>query len=283
MARLVGYVCNDRTLTHQVVEHVREALGDTPSEPTDVARGFGWFREGQSLLRKQPPQGIQSGGLGDVLADIRSREIVGYERDEARSHVGTSELQPFSFRTWLFAASEVSGLDDHREAILEDIPDHIRHNIEGTSGEGLVFHRFLASLHDRGGFGYSTSEPEVCVEACADALHRLETIASNEGGDTPLRLGNAVLASERFLLAARFDTPMYYRMFEGIEESTEEPLFAGHRPQGESHEHFRGLVTLNGFEPRGDDWKDIPARSLLWIDDDWTPTIVSIDEVDVEA
>ncbi len=282
MDRLIGYICNDNTLTHRAVEQARSELDagedDTDPRPSQLARGFGWIREGQALLRKQPPQGIQSGRFGNVLADIRGREIVGYECATESSHVETFDLQPFSFRTWLFAQVNISGLTDRRDAVLDEIPDHIRHNIDGNTDEELVFYRFLASLYDRGGFGLSTSEPEVCVQEWARSIRKLESQAADDDSDRPLELGNTTLASERFLLATRFDEPMHYRVFERLEEPTDEPLFAGHRPQGETHDHFRGVLVLNGFTPDADEWYEVPERSVLWVDNDWEPTIVSLEE-----
>lgn len=276
MSRLLGYICSDDTLHYTVMEEVADELrmGDGSDK---IGRGFGWVQEGRTLVRKQPPQGATGGELGSVVSDIPAREIVGYECDPDSSEVDTLDLQPFSYRTWVYAQDgETEFPDDEREVIWEGIPDHIRRNIDGDSLEELCFHVFLTGLHERGGFGLSQSDPEGCADALAEAVKTLGSRLEGGKNSDPVFDTDIVTISERLLLVFAGSDDVYYQKFEGIEEQHDEPLFAGHRPHIEEHPHFRAVLVTNGLQGEGNGWTQLPARHLLRVGADWE---VHVDEV----
>lgn len=271
MSRLLGYMCSDDTLTYAVMDEVADDLnGLTTGE--HIARGFGWLKEGRSLLRKQPPQGSTGVDFTNLVSDIPAREIVGYECEPERPSVDTLDLQPFCFRTWVYAQDgELSSLAGHeqQDAMLEELPDHIRRNIDGESLEEICFHVFLAALQDRGGFGLSASNPTECVSALVDTVEEIESRLDGDKSSDDIFDTDMVTVSERLLIAVAGDESVYYRKFEGIEEEQEEPLFAGHHPQVEEHPHFRAVLVTNELDDGADGWEELPPRHVMWVGSDW--------------
>lgn len=278
MSRLLGYICSDDTLTHTVLGEVADELR-MGNGNEKIGRGFGWVREGRTLLRKQPPQGATGGELGSYVSDIPAREIVGYECDPDSEAVDTLDLQPFSYRTWVYAQDgDLASLEAEREEILEEIPDHIRRNIDGDSIEELCFHVFLDELHDRGGFGMSQSDPEKCASALVDAVGRIESRLDGNKSTDGIFDTDIVAISERLLLTVAGSEDLYYRKFEGIEEEVDEGLFADHRSQTEEHPRFRAVLVTNGVQQNSGAWEQIPHRHLAWIDTDWEVRTIPLDD-----
>lgn len=278
MSRIIGYICSDDTLTHTVLEGAADPLrmGDGDEK---IGRGFGWVREGRTLLRKKPPQGASGGELGSYVSDIPAREIVGFECDPDSEAVDTLDLQPFSFRTWVYAQDgDLDSLEKKREEIRGEVPDHIRRNIDGESIEELCFHIFLDELHERGGFDMSQSDPEACASALVDAVGRIERRLDGDKSTDGVFETDIVTISERLLLAVAGSDSLYYKKFEGIEEEVDEELFAGHRPQTEEHPRFRAVLVTNGLQQEDNTWEQIPPRHLLWVDPDWDIQMIPLDE-----
>lgn len=278
MARLLGYTCSDDTLTYCVVDEVADDIGRDGDERR-LGHGFGWVNEGRSLLRKQPPQGASGVDLGSVIADIQAREIVGYECDPDSGPIDTLDLQPFSYRTWVYAQNgEVERLEEKRDEILEAIPDHIRRNIEGDSVEELCFHIFLTELQELGGFGHSQSDPEECAAAFAEGIEQATGWLEATDEDDGVFDTDVVAISERLLLAFAGREGMYYRTFDGIEEPSDEPLFAGHRPQAEEHPHFKAVLVMDGLESPSEEWTELDPQECLMVDGDWNAVTAPLAE-----
>lgn len=280
MSRIVGYICSDDSLTHVVMDQIAREV-DAFNETETAGRGFGWIQEGRSLLRKQPREQGSGVTLASLMSDIPSRAVVGHERESSESSVDTLELQPFSFRTWVYAqAGGVEALKSLSEEIRAEIPDHIRRNIKGETLEELCFHRFLTVLSERGELELTKKRARSGAAALARSIRSLESLLEGRE-DSDGRLGaNLVTVTDRLLLAARTQGSMYYRSFHGIEEPGEEPLFAGHRPQPEEHPHFKAVLITNELDaPPNEHWELLEAQQVLWVDEDWSVQVADIDEV----
>ncbi len=280
MSRLLGYMCSDDTLTYCVMDEIVEDLGESTGGD-HLARGFGWLQEGRSLLRKQPPQGATGVEFTHLVSDIPSREIVGYECEPERPSVDTLDLQPFCFRTWVYAQDgDLSAIaeGEQYDAMLRELPDHIRRNIQGESLEEICFHVFLAALQERGGFGLSASDPEECAAALVDTVDEIDARLDGNRASDQIFETDIVTVSERLMMAVSGSDGVYYRKFEGIEEEQEEPLFAGHRPQLDEHPHFRAVVVTNELSDGAEEWEELPPRSLMRVGDDWEIQITGLEE-----
>lgn len=271
MSRLIGYICNDDSLTPRVVEEIDPPFGDDErAGRSALARGFGWVRDGQALLRKRPPQGREHNRMDAIFADIQARQIVGYECAPERSTVETQDLQPFCFRDWIYAQSgDADALSAHREDIVSGLPDHIRRNLDGNSASELAFHLFVAALQRHEGLDLARREHHDCAVALAEAGRRMREFSSGAGEVERPPEVDAVAISEQLLVAWAGRGDLYYREFEGFDVSDEDPLFAGHDPESEGHPHFRAVLVATAESAPSPAWTAVDRRTTLWVDDDW--------------
>jgi len=280
MSRVIGYICSDDSLTHVVMDNIADEV-EAFDETETGGRGFGWVQEGRSLLRKQPRERSRGVTLASLLSDIPSRAIVGHERETFEGAVDTLDLQPYSFRTWVYAqVGGVAAMEQVADDIKAEIPDHIRRNIEGKTIEELCFHRFLTVLSERNDLELTKTNARRGAESLARAIRALESRLEDVDESDGRLNANIVTVSDRLLLAARTQGPMYYRIFDGIEEPVDEPLFAGHRPKPEKHPHFNAVLVTNELdESPGEEWQMLGPQHVMWIDEDWSVEVAGIDEL----
>lgn len=279
MSRLLGYLCSDDTLTPFAMREVAQEAW--PSDAEEVATlGFGWVQESRTLLRKHPSRGHDPVDVLGLLCDIPARAIVGHLQGEFDGAVDTLDLQPFRFRKWVYAqCGQVPNFGVFRDELVETIPDHIRRNIQGKTDAEVVFHKLYHWMKKQGALTGTRADGELAAAAMAETFTELEQRAQRAGHEGPIAI-DAVAVTERFFVAARHDsTPLHYRIFEGLEQPGEEPLFAGHRPKAIEHPHFRAAFLASGLEPTTQDWVEVPERSVVWVDDSWEVGVAPIDEL----
>lgn len=276
MSRLLGYMCSDDSLTPYATDEVRrQAWLDEASQAATL--GFGWVQESRTLLRKHPSQSNDPVDVLGLLADIPARSIVGHMRENPDAAVDALDLQPFRFRKWVYAQSgNVPRMEAFRDELVAETPDHIRRNIAGKTGAEVVFHRFYYWLKEYNALVPSRLQGERAARAVAATLDEMERRAHEVGFEGPLSV-DLVAATERLVVAARLGDPVHYRVFDGIEQPSEEPLFAGHRPKKIKHPHFRGVFVGSNIHPVTDDWRELAERSVMWIDGTWEAKTASLE------
>lgn len=275
-SRLLAYMCSDDSLTAHAMKEVQAEAW--PQEPDRLATlGFGWVQESRTLLRKHPSQAADSVDVLGLLCDIPARSIVGHMRAKNDNDVDTLDLQPFRFRKWVYAQSgEVPCFDEYRAEVVEGIPDHIRRSIQGKTDAEVVFHSFYNHMKQAGALSAGKPRGPRAGEALAETVVEMEQRAREAGHEGPIGV-NLVGATERLVVAARLGEPIFYKVFDGVEQPGEDPLFAGHRPKKIQHPHFKGVFVASGLEPKAGEWHELAERELLWIDDSWEPHTLSID------
>ncbi len=266
MSQVFGYICSDDSLTAAVMRQIGAPLRAVPPEDR-VGLGIGWLQEGRSLLRKHPKRKAASVDVPSLLADVPSRSLVGHVRHRELGRVGTKQLQPFRYRNWVYAQKGMDGaFEDIQAALTEGIPDHVRRNIGGTSLPETVFHIFCTKMEQRLSNTGTGKHGQMYAQTLGETMGELEKLAKE--GDEP-ELGSllAVAATDRCMVACRVGEPLFYRVVEGIEEASEEPLFAGHKPRTITHDRFRAVLVASAVDD--DQWEELPDRHVMWVDDDW--------------
>jgi glutamine amidotransferase len=278
MSRLLGYMCSDDSLTPYAMEEVRQqAWLDEANQPASL--GFGWVQESRTLLRKHPSQSSEPVDVLGLLADIPARAIVGHMRENLDGAVDSLDLQPFRFRKWVYSQSgQVPRMEEFREELVARTPDHIRRNIAGKTGAEVVFHRFYHWLKKTGALTPSRAQGRRAAQALAATVDELEAQAHAAGFEGPLSL-DIVAATERLVVAARLGDPIHYRVFDGMEQPGEEPLFAGHRPKRIKHPHFKGVFLGSKLRPEADGWRELSERSVMWVDGSWEAKAATLEEL----
>lgn len=284
MSRLLGYMCNDDSLTPCAMQEIgHQILSDTTREL--AALGFGWVQEARTLLRKHPSADSKPVDVLGLLSDIPARAIVGHMQQKINGRVDTLDLQPFRFRKWVFSQTgSVANFAEFRDELIADIPDHIRRNIQGKTQAEVVFHRFYHWMKKLGALAAPHENGRQVAQALAKTLEEVEQRARQAGLEGPVEI-DVVAATEKLMLCARTGDPLYYRLFEGVEEPADEPLFAGHRPKRHEHPHFRGvfLTSAGDAAPADEDWQELSQRHVAWVDRSWEATVVPLDELTQQA
>ena len=252
MDRLFAYIGNDANLVrcavHQVIKPLEGHLAGAMS-----GWGMGYEQESQFLLRKRP-QSTDLDLMG-LAGDLRSDSFVLHLRGEGQPQATPADMNPFRFRSWLFA--QTGDLSQHieRKDALE-IPDFLTRNIRGCSNSEQLFHRFLVHLkRERVPLQHPIAPTKPTLTALARTVAEAQRWA-REGGEEALRLG-VVLSNGRCLYVASVGEQFQFFKVSGVESCPiceGQPLFAGHRPKKTHHRHLRAalLVSVRGEGGGGD-------------------------------
>lgn len=266
MSRFAALWSNDDSLNQWALGEEREAL--CWAVEGEAGLGLGWVQEGRSLLQRHPRGQSDTIALGGLLTELRARVALGCISPGA-AHQEMSELAPFRFRGWLYAAALEQALgEEAREAIVAALPDFLRRNLEGHSDAELLFHQVLAALYKRDVFNMATVEGRLVADALADALEALDGLAPGVAATM-----QAVVVTERLVAGVTRGQPMALRQWRGVEEPAPAPLFAGHKPRAVAHAHYKGALLVSGAQPAGARWEQIAAGSIFWIGRDGALTV----------
>lgn len=262
--QIFGFFNNDDSLTSVALSQVRAELGEDSGGEHWNGLGIGWIQEGRVLERKNPRV---TGGVLEplgLLSDLRSREIIGF----ATEAIGASsaELPPHRFRKWLYVEEGATEeLDALGAQMIEALPDFLQRNVPGNAATAARFFTLLHELFDQDAFHAASHRRAFAAAAIASGLEKLAR--STEGA---LERGYAsMVATERLLVAATLDRPLFYRVWKGIQAPADKPLFAGHRTRPVEHPHYRALLVMSGEKAPGEQWQTLQPGELLWLDDGW--------------
>ncbi len=251
--KLFACMCNQPKRLWSALAPVRAVL---VAEPPVSRWGLGYTQGGDVLLVRTPKSSDKAVDLASPLAEIPTDcAIAQAVRDAAdRPLGGTDNTPPFRFRRWMFAQTghPIGELDSIVPRLLEHVPEYLRRNIKGRSPGELVFHVFLAMLHDEG----SVDDPNLPVQATRRALAatlKLVAVELEQAGLTA-RLGNVALSNGRSMVLARQDEPLRLRRL----------WVTGER--GERDDSFRGVLLVSGGDgdPR-DGFEDVPAHRAVLV------------------
>jgi glutamine amidotransferase len=213
---------------------------------------MGYSQGGDVLLVRTPKSSQKPVDLAGPLAEIPTDCAIAQAVNDDRFG-GTDNTPPFRFRRWMFAMTGTPDLDAAAPRLLETIPEYLRRNLKGKTPGELVFHVFLAMLHDEG----SVDEPNLNPQSTRRALAATMKLVTSEA-HAPLALGNVALSNGRSMIVARVaDEPLRLRKLWVNDD------------RGQRDETFRGVLLVSGGDgdPR-DGFEDVPARHAVLISRD---------------
>jgi hypothetical protein len=268
--KLFACICNQPQRLSLSLAPVRAALIALPP----VTRwGLGYIQGGDVLLVRTPKSSSVPVDLaGPLTAEIKTDcAIAQAMRDEGSSLGGTDNTPPFRFRRWMYAQTGLDSqlfVDPIAPRLLEHIPEYLRRNLKGRTPAELIFHVFLAMLHDEGNIDDPNLPPTSTRRALAATL-RLVTAELARAGKTGAVMGNAVLTNGRSMVAAHFDEPLRLRrLWDNAErpERTDRPERA---ERAERDDSFRGFLLVSGGDgdPK-DGFEDVPPQRTVLISRD---------------
>ncbi|HSN28532.1 MAG TPA: hypothetical protein VLT45_19740 [Kofleriaceae bacterium] len=256
--KLFACMCNQPKRLWTALAPVRPVLSAGPP----VARwGLGYSQGGDVLLVRTPKSSAKPVDLAAPLAEIPTDCAIGQAVSDERFG-GTDNTPPFRFRRWMFAMTGSPNLDGATGRLLEHIPDFLRRNLKGKTPGELVFHVFLAMMHDES----AIDDPNVNTQVTRRALAATIKLVRSEAKDD-LKLGNLALSNGRSMVVARVD---------------EEPLRLRklwvNDDRGQRDETFRGVLLVSGGEGDArDGFEDMPARHAVLISRDLSFSLAGLE------
>lgn len=256
--KLFACMCNQPQRLAEALQPVRAAL---IAQPVVSRWGLGYIQGGDVLLVRTPKTSelpIDLGGpllAGDIKTDCAIAIAV---RDVAHLAplAGPDNTPPFRFRRWLFAQSGLVDFEVAGPKLLEHVPEYLRRNMRGRTPGELVFHLFLAMLHDEG----NIDDPNLPVAASRRALAATLRLVQSEleSANRPSALGNIALSNGRSMVVANLGAePLRVRRLWVLDD------------RGNRDEAFRGVVVVSGGDGDAKDgFEDVAGHTALLVSRD---------------
>lgn len=263
--KLFACMCNQPQRLPAALAPVRAAL---VAQPPVSRWGLGYIQSGDVLLVRTPKMSEHPVDLAGPLiaAEIRSdcaiAQAVG---PDGASAGGTDNTPPFRFRRWMFAMTGTKHLAEIAPKLLEHVPEYLRRNLRGRTPAELIFHVFLAMLHDEGNIE-DPNLPAAATRRALGATLRLVAAELAKAGKVN-QLGNVAVSNGRSMVLAHVDALEPLRM--------RRLWLTGER--GERDPSFRGVLLLSGGDgdPR-DGFEDVPAHHAVLISRDLQVTFADL-------
>lgn len=255
--KLFACMCNQPQRLAAALAPVRASL---VAQPIVSRWGLGYIQGGDVLLIRTPKASELPVDLGaplanvppDVATDCAIALAVRDVGGDARALGGTDNTPPFRFRRWLFAQSGALDLDAAAPRLLEHVPDYLRRNLRGRTAGELVFHVFLAMLHDEGAIDDVNVPVAVTRRALAATLKLVAT--ELERAHRPVALGNLALSNGRSMVCARLGEPLRVRRLWLLDD------------RGNRDEAFKGVILVSGGDGDAKDgFEDVAANTAVLI------------------
>jgi len=254
--KLFACMCNQPQRLPAALAPVRAAL---VAQPPVSRWGLGYIQGGDVLLVRTPKSSSTPVDLSAPLTELHSDCAIAQAVMEDR-YAGTDNTPPYRFRRWMFAQTGAPNLDEIAPRLLEHVPEYLRRNLRGRAPAELIFHLFLAMLHDEG----HIDDPNIATQAQRRALAATLRLVNAElervgraTGDNAIHLGNVALTNGRSMVLAQLREPLRLRRLTVPDE------------RGNRDDSFRGVLLISGGDgdPK-DGFEDVPAKGAVLISRD---------------
>ncbi len=258
--KLFACMCNQPQRLWPALAPVRHAL---VAQPPVRRWGMAYSQGGDVLLVRTPKASHTPVDLALPIAELQTDCVIAQAVEADDGFAGTDNTPPFRFRRWMFAMTGTPKLDGATARLIEHVPEYLRRNLRGRSPGELVFHVFLAMLHDEG----SLDDPNLPLAATRRALAATIKLVAAEQAKTGTEggFGNLVCSNGRSMVLARIDHPLKLRR-----------LWVDN-DRGEPDASFRGVLLVSGGdgEPK-DGFEDIAANRAVLIQRDLQYTLADL-------
>lgn len=269
VSHLIGALFSDPERLECALFPARGALTAlAPGKP--IGWGLGFVQNGDVLLQKRPRAEGSEVDFYTLARGLHADALVARAGVEDEMRLDADHTDPFRFRSWVFASiGDASGFDHVRERLLGSVPEFLRRNIRGNAPSELLFHLFLAFLHDAGLLDSHAPSAEAASRALQESVafaDRLLTAAGRASTHLALMASNG-----RSLVARAHGLPLRYLEILGITDCPvcrqREDLGPGDRRV--SHEALRAQVVESdsAARPRAG-WTTLPANAGLIVGPD---------------
>lgn len=248
---------------------------EVPSAGEALRWGIGYFQGDDILLRRRPsdPRAVLS--FDQMLAGVRTSQLIGYYGSAKPNAMHTDDTHPFRYRTWLFAhTGAIDGSTAMREKLIALLPDFLRSNLRGETAGELLFHVFLANLHGLGRLQNDSAAPSDARTALRGLVDSVESATSALGVTRPEL--NIMVANGQFIVVARTGRGILYRE---VRRRELEELF----DEDPSSRRSAGLASTrvsliaSHVVRNASAYQAVPGRSLLTLTQDGEPACEPIE------
>lgn len=246
--KLFACMCNQPQRLSAALAPVRAVL---LAQPPVSRWGLAYSQGGDVLLVRTPKSSQKAVDLAGPLAEIPTDCAIGQAVNDDR-YSGTDNTPPFRFRRWMFAQAGTPDLDAIAPRLIEHIPEYLRRNLKGRSPGELVFHVFLAMLHDEGSVDDANLPVQATRRALAATLKLVQAEQAKAGTIVPL--GNIAVSNGRSMVVTRLDQPLRLRR-----------LWVNN-DKNDRDESFRGVLLVSGGD--GDPsqgFEDVPGERAVLV------------------
>ena len=253
--KLFACMCNQPQRLAEALAPVRAAL---VAEGPVSRWGMGYMQGEDALLVRTPKASAQpidlAAPLYEALLPGSDCVIVQAVRDTREPALGgTDNTPPFRYRRWMYAQTGQLELSDAAPRLLAHVPEYLRRNLRGRTPAELMFHVFLALLHDEG----SLDDPHLHAQAMRRALASMLKLVATElaaAGQPDAGFGNIAVTNGRAMVCARLEAPLRLRRLWVLDD------------RGERDPGFRGvLVVSHGDVDPAAGFEDVAPRSAVLI------------------
>ncbi|HEX8703794.1 MAG TPA: class II glutamine amidotransferase [Myxococcaceae bacterium] len=268
MSVVLGVLTSDPNLLRCELERLKGQVA-LQAEPRANAVGVGTYADGEVLLRRLASDVGMT--LSSLVPPHESGALVFHA---GRLPVGMSleeNTQPFRARNWLFAhQGALNGFERLRGALLEELPDFLRWQINGATDSEVMFAHFLRLLKERGRTEDPRLEAQVAGLLLGETARQMERVAAESGAARTSTL-NFVATNGRSLLATRSgEAPLYYTRLEGTDRCEvcgigpktpeSQPALIAHRRQR--------VVVVASHVKRPAGWVELTQGTTLVVSED---------------
>ena len=248
--KLFACMCNQPQRLWAALAPVRAVL---QAQPPVSRWGLAYSQGGDVLLVRTPKSSTKPVDLAGPLAEIPTDCAIGQATQDERFS-GTDNTPPFRFRRWMFAQSGQPDLDAIQQRLIEHVPEYLRRNLKGRTPGELVFHVFLAMLHDEGSVDDSNLPVLATRRALAATLKLVQSEQARAGVVSPHPLGNIAVSNGRSMVVTRSDQPLRLRR-----------LWVNN-DKNERDESFRGVLLVSGGDgDASQGFEDLPADRAVMV------------------
>ncbi len=193
--KLFTCMCNQPQRLWAALAPVRATL---VAQPPVTRWGLAYSQGGDVLLVRTPKASQKPVELCAPIAEIHTDCVIAQAVGPDDGYAGTDNTPPFRFRRWMFAMTGTPQLEAAAPNLLARIPEYLRRNQRGRSPAELVFHVFLAMLHDEG----AIDDPNLPVDVTRRALAATIKLVAAEQAKTGTEggFGNLVASNGRSMV-----------------------------------------------------------------------------------
>jgi len=266
VTRLVAYIGNDPDRLACALYPGRHALR-VFSAGSAADWGLGFVQAGDVLLQKRSRSRSAQVDFFDLASDLRADALLGRATQGGDDRARAASADPFRFRYWLFGAvGDFGDFAQIQGRLLDSIPEFLRRNIRGRSPSELVFHLFLAFLHDAGLLESLSAEPDPIQRALAESLAFVDRLLAASGAAST-RLA-AVTTNGRCLVALSHGHPVQYIEIRGIPACPvcRSKLSDETHDRAISHGQLRAVILDTDDHPdQRAGWRQVPYGGALLV------------------